>query len=347
MPTTQAAVLVELGRPLEIAELDIPAPGPGQVLVEIAFAGVCHTQLLEARGRRGPDAFLPHCLGHEGTGTVISIGDGVVRAKPGDAVVLSWIKAAGANVPGVVYRWNGRDVNAGAVTTFQRHAIVSENRITLLTPGLSLRDAVMLGCALPTGMGAVVNTAAARPGESAAIFGAGGVGLCAVAGAACAGCAPILVVDPNPLKRTLALAMGATHAIDPAAGEPTAQIRAIVGGGVDFAVEATGLPDVMAQALAAVRPQGGRAVVIGNAASGAMLTIDPQALNQGKQLRGCWGGDVVVDRDFARFGRLLAAGRIDVAPLLSQPYALSAVNAALDDLETGRVGRPLIDMTPV
>jgi len=342
---TEAAVLVELGRPLEIAELDLPALTAGQALVDIAFSGVCHTQVLEARGRRGNDPFLPHCLGHEAAGTVAMVAQDVTRVKPGDAVVLSWIKAAGANVPGTVYDWKGRGVNAGAVTTFQRRAIVSENRLSPIVQGVSMRDAVMLGCALPTGMGAVVNTADARPGESAVIFGAGGVGLCAIAGAACAGCMPVVAVDPNPLKRELAIQLGASHTIDPSAGNVGAQIRAIIGADADFAIEATGRPDVMATALAVVRAQGGRAVVVGNAPTGASLTIDPKLLNQGKRLLGCWGGDVVVDRDLPRFGRLIAGGRIDLSPLLTRSYSLNDVNVALDDLEAGKVGRPLIDMT--
>jgi len=129
---TIAAVLEQLGRPLVLAELDVPALKPGQVLVEIALAGVCHTQLLECRGYRGQDPFLPHGLGHEGSGTVQEVGPGVTKCRPGDRVALSWIKGSGADVPGTVYSWNGRSVNAGGVTTFARHAVVSENRVTVL-----------------------------------------------------------------------------------------------------------------------------------------------------------------------------------------------------------------------
>ncbi len=131
---TTAAILVETGKPLELAELDIPALKPGQVLVEIAFSGVCHTQLSEVRGHRGQDNFLPHCLGHEASGTVRELGAGVTKVADGDRVVLSWIKGSGANVPGTVYGWDGRKVNAGGVTTFMRHAVISENRLTSCRP---------------------------------------------------------------------------------------------------------------------------------------------------------------------------------------------------------------------
>lgn len=341
---TTAAILVETGRPLELAQLDIPALKPGQVLVEIAFSGICHTQLLEVRGHRGPDAFLPHCLGHEATGTVRELGPGVTKVADGDRVVLSWIKGSGANVPGTVYGWNGRKVNAGGVTTFMRHAVVSENRLTRLPPGLDPAEAVMLGCALPTGMGAVMNTARAEPGCSLVVMGAGGIGLCAIMAAKASGCIPIIAVDPNAMKRALALELGATHAFDPNVVDPVNEIRLLTNGGADTAIEATGRPDVMLQVVQCVRPQGGRAVIVGNAHAGHTIALDPRILNDGKSLLGTWGGDSQPDRDVPRFARLLMAGRVSVKPLLSKPYRLADVDKALDDLEAGRVGRPLIDM---
>src|SRR4030095_10280615 len=115
---TLAAVLVETGQPLALVELEIPALKPGQVLVEVSFSGVCHTQLLEARGYRGEDRFLPHCLGHEGSGIVRETGAGVTKVRRGDRVILSWMKGSGADVPGSTYAWNGRTVNSGAIATF-------------------------------------------------------------------------------------------------------------------------------------------------------------------------------------------------------------------------------------
>jgi len=339
---TTAAVLVETGHPLELAEIELPELKAGQALVEIAYSGICHTQLLEAAGARGADPFLPHCMGHEGTGRVLEIGPGVARVKPGERVVLSWIKASGNNVAGSVYRWGDRSVNAGAVTTFQRHAVVSENRLTPLAGDFDLGEAVMLGCALPTGVGAVINTANARAGESLAVFGCGGVGLCAIMGGVAAGCAPVIAIDPNPLRRELALSAGASEALDPAACDVLAELRKRFGSGVDIAVEASGIPAVMRQSLESVRNQGGRAVVIGNAPHGKTIEIDPRLFNDGKSLLGCWGGDVQPDRDFPRFIRLLAAGRIGAGAILSKPYRLEQINEAMSDFAQGRIGRPLI-----
>jgi S-(hydroxymethyl)glutathione dehydrogenase / alcohol dehydrogenase len=346
---TEAAILVETGRPLDIVELDVPALQAGQVLVEIAYSGVCHTQLSEARGHRGVDRWLPHCLGHEGTGRVLETGPAVTRVKPGQEVILSWIRGAGAEAGGVAYRWGERVVNAGLITTFQRHAVVSESRLTPNVAGVDLKAGVVLGCALPTGFGAVVNVARVRPGEAVAVLGTGGVGLCAVIGAAMAGAHPIIAIDLNPAKLELARRLGASHAIDAASDMAAVEeaVRAATGGGLlDVAIEATGLPSVMATALRLVRPQGGRAVVIGNARFGDQLSFDPAQLNQGKSLLGTWGGDSVPERDYPRYGRLLAAGRIAVEPLLNRSYTLDGINQALADLEVGKAFRPVIAMRP-
>ena len=342
---TQAALLVATGEPLVMGEIEIPALKPGQVIVEIAYSGACGTQVMEWRGDKGEDKWLPHCLGHEGTGTVVEIGSAVTKVKPGDKVVLSWIKGTGIEAGGTVYDWSGRKVNSGAVTTFQRHAAVSENRLTLLPPGLPMDVAVLLGCAAPTGMGAVFNVLKVQAGDSIAVFGSGGIGLNAILAAAFAGAMPIIAIDPSPARRSLAMIYGATHVIDSNAGDPIAAVKAIIPQGVDVAVEASGIPEVMEQAANSTRQQGGRAVVIGNAAFGKTLRLNPGLFNSGRSLLGTWGGDSQPDRDYGRFGRLLGSNRFPVRELLSKPYSLEQADTALGDLAAGRVGRPLIDMS--
>ena len=341
---TFAAVLVETGHPLELCDLEMPRLQSGQALIEIAFSGVCHTQLLECRGFRGEDRFLPHCLGHEGSGTVLEIGEGVQRVRTGDQVILSWIKGIGADVPSARYDWNGLTVNSGAITTFSRHAIISENRLTPIGSDVPLPAAALVGCAIPTGAGVVFNTAQAQRGDSIAIFGCGGVGLCAVAAAAVAGCAPIVAIDRIASKLEVAQQMGATHCLSVETLDPIEEIAAICPQGVHIAIEATGRPEVMEQALRVVQPRGGRAVVVGNAKFGARMTLDPLELNLGKKLLGTWGGDSDPDRDYARYCSLVASDELKVLPLLESRYPLENVNLALDDLEHGRVLRPLLDM---
>ncbi len=184
---TEAAILVETGKPLVLAELEIPALKQGQVLVEIAYSGACGTQVMEAQGLKGEDKWVPHCLGHEGTGIVLETSPAVTKVKPQDKVVLSWIKGSGIEAGGCVYHWGERNVNAGGVTTFQRHSVVSENRLTPLPAGLAMDVATLLGCAAPTGMGAVFNVLQVKAGDAVAIFGVGGIGLNACMAASFAG----------------------------------------------------------------------------------------------------------------------------------------------------------------
>lgn len=341
---TQAAILVEKNK-IVVEQLELPRLKPGQVLVEIKYSGVCHTQLLEVRGHRGEDTYLPHCLGHEGSGIVLEIGEGVVKVSPGDSVILSWMKGSGANVFSSVYDWNGKKVNAGAITTFSKYSILSENRLTKINSDLSLKQAALLGCALPTGLGAVFNTAKPEPGQSLAVFGCGGIGLSALLGAKIAGCVPRIAVDTNPAKLILAKELGATHCVNALEDDPVAAIQKI--GSLDFAIEATGNPVVMSQALKAVRSQGGSAIVVGNARFDQCLSFDPKELNLGKKLLGTWGGDNQPDMHFPRYSNLIRYGHLSLSCFTEHIYALDKIEQALEDLEKGSVLRPLIDMSLV
>ncbi|MBZ0186494.1 MAG: zinc-binding dehydrogenase [Candidatus Obscuribacterales bacterium] len=342
---TLAAILVKTGEPLVVEEIEVPALKRGQVLVEVTFSGVCHTQVSECRGHRGQDHYLPHCLGHEGSGVVLEVGEAVTKVTPGDRVLLSWIKGSGGDVPGSVYESKRGSINAGGITTFSRHAVVSENRLTVLPASVSSRDAAILGCAVPTGIGAVLNTAQAMSGQSAVIFGVGGVGLCAVAGAVIAGCNPVVAVDINKEKLKAATVFGATHALCVNGSDTLANLRDICKNGFDFAIEASGRTQSMTLALESVRNQGGKAVVVGNARHGEMLEIDPRQLNQGKQLRGTWGGDNDPDRDFPKYFEYLASGKLNLDLLTSNCFPLSQINQAIEDLERGKCLRPLIEMS--
>jgi S-(hydroxymethyl)glutathione dehydrogenase/alcohol dehydrogenase len=196
-------------------------------------------------------------------------------------------------------------------------------------------------------MGAIFNVLGVKAGDAVAVFGTGGVGLNAVMAAALAGADPLIGIDLRASRRDMARTFGATHAIDPADGGAWAQIEAIVPHGVDVAVEATGNPAVMAEAVRVTRRQGGRAVIIGNARHDEQLNISPSVFNQGKSLLGTWGGDSVPDRDYARYGRLLSSGRLPVRKLLSRTYRLEDINQALEDFRSGTIWRPLIDMNQI
>lgn len=341
---TKAAILFETGKPLVIDEIEIPPLKPGQVLVDIAYSGVCHTQLLECRGHRGEDKYLPHCLGHEGSGIVREISEGVTKVKPGDKVILSWIKSSGADVPCTIYDWNGCKVNAGGITTFSKQSIISENRLTVINEEISLKEAALIGCAVATGLGAVFNTARPKPGQSLAVFGIGGIGACALIGANLADCYPVIAIDINEEKLNLAKNFGATHVINAVQEDVIKEINHICPTGLDFSIESSGVPEVMIQAINSVRNQGGSAVIVGNISYGKTINLDPHQLNLGKKILGTWGGDNVPDRDFPRYIKLIASGKLKLGPLISKIYKLKEINDVLNDLESGKVLRPLIDM---
>jgi len=343
--TTEAAVLIELGRPLELMTLELPALKPGQLLVDVAWSGVCFSQLNEARGRRGPDRFLPHTLGHEGAGTVVAVGEGVTKVNPGDRVVLTWIKGKGADVPGCVYGSAIGPVNSGAISTFMRRTVTCENRVVAIPKDVPLREAALLGCAVPTGGGIVRNTAKVKAGDSVAVFGVGGIGLSAVMMAALSGASPVIAVDIVADKLEQARRLGATHTINAAETNPLEAIASLTGGaGVTLAIEAAGRPQVMEDAFKAVSKGGGLCVLAGNVAAGERIGIDPFDLIVGRRLLGSWGGDTVPDRDIPDYAAMMTSGRLRAAELITHEYPLSGINAALDDLEGRRVGRALIDM---
>lgn len=342
---TEAAVLCELGQPLRLMRLALPPLQPGQVLVEVAYSGVCRSQLLEVRGQRGPDRFLPHTLGHEGVGTVVHVGAGVTKVKPGDRVVLSWIKSTGIDVASTCYDSEAGRVNSGAISTFMRRTITCENRVIPIPDTIPLREAALLGCAVPTGMGLMLNTARVTPGSSVAVFGVGGIGLSVVWAAALMHATPIIAVDIVDQKLEHARTLGATHVVNSRHHDPYTAIQQITKQrGVDYAIEAAGQCDSMEQAFQVVRCNGGLCILAGNLPHGQRFTLDPFDLIRGKRILGTWGGESQPDRDIPVYVDLYLAGKLPLAALITHEYALQDVNHALDDLAQGKVARALITM---
>jgi S-(hydroxymethyl)glutathione dehydrogenase/alcohol dehydrogenase len=345
---TSAAVLVEIGQPLQIWDLAIPALKPGQVLVDVAFSGVCHTQLLEIEGKRGHDRFIPHTLGHEGSGVVVETGPGVSKVKSGDHVVLTWIKGEGADVGSTSYQHSTQIVNSGAISTFMRRTIISENRLVPIPQTMPLREAALLGCAFPTGAGIVFKSAGVKPGDSVAIFGAGGIGLSAVAAASLMNADPIVAVDIHDYKLQLAASLGARHTINSAQGDAVATLLALTGGrGFDVVIEAVGRKETMEAAFQATRDHGGVCVLAGNLPHGETISVNPFHLIRGRRMVGTWGGETQPDRDIALYARLHESGKLKLAALATGDYSLDDINQAFADLKRGAVGRALIDMERV
>jgi S-(hydroxymethyl)glutathione dehydrogenase / alcohol dehydrogenase len=348
MPKTmRAAILVEQRKPLVIEEIELPPSlDVGQVLVKIHYSGICGSQLGEIDGAKGEDKFLPHLLGHEGSGTVIDTGPGVRYVKAGNKVVLHWRKGAGIEPVPPKYRWDKKTVNAGWVTTFNDYAIVAENRITVIPDDSDLEVAALFGCAVTTGFGVVVNNAKIKIGESVVVFGAGGVGLNIVQGAALAGAYPIIAVDLYDNKLSLARAMGATHLVNSRAVDARQAILDIAGpGGVDVFIDNTGQPKIIETGYQLTKPQG-RVTLVGVPRAGNNINVFSLPLHFGKGLSGSHGGEAIPQEDIPRYHQLYRAGRIKLRELITGHFDLSEINTAIQKMRDGTLaGRCLIDMT--
>ncbi|RMI39722.1 alcohol dehydrogenase [Actinomadura harenae] len=370
--TTRAAVLVESGRPapyaesrpLEVAELRLDPPGPGELLVRVGAAGLCHSDLSVINGsRRRP---LPMALGHEAAGEVVEAGEGSGFA-PGDRVVLAFVPACGecercvsgrpalcgpgaaANGAGTLLGGGRRFAHADGtrphhhlgVSAFSEYTVVSAKSAVRVDADLPMEIAALFGCAVLTGAGAALYSANIVPGDTVAVFGLGGVGLAALLAARAAGAARIVAVDVVDHKRDLALRLGASGAV---AGGPDAveAVRELTGGGAEKVIDTTGVAAVLAQAYAATRA-GGTTVTVGLPDPSAPLTLPALSLvAEERTLRGSYLGSSVPRRDVPRFVGMYRSGVLPVDALLSHRLTLSEVNAGFDRLAAGDAVRQVI-----
>ena len=344
--TFKAAVLTELQAPLQVVDLDLPDElSFGQVLVRIHYSGICGAQINEIEGAKGPDKFLPHLLGHEGSGTVEAVGRGVKRVAPGDRVVLHWRQAAGIQSEPPKYAWNGRTVNAGWVTTFNDFAIVSENRVTPIPGDFDLKVAPLFGCAVTTAFGVVNNDAHVKVGQSVVVFGVGGVGLNIVQAASMVSANPIVGIDIVESKLAMAKGIGATHVFNSTTvGDLPGEIRKVVGsGGADVVVDTTGRGRVIEMAYGLTHADG-KTILVGVPRKGDNITIYSLPLHFKKVLTGSHGGGAEPDVDIPRYIRLVETGKLRLEGLVTHEFPLAKINEALDVVRAGDAGRVIIAM---
>lgn len=373
---TRAAVLYERGkptpyaasRPLVIEDVELEGPGQGEVLVEIAAAGLCHSDLSTINGSRPRP--LPIILGHEAAGIVRDTGSGVTTLKPGDHVVFSFVPVCGhcpqcatgraqlcengaaSNLAGSLLsgqrRFSRTTGDRGTihhhlgVSAFSRFTVAAVESLVKVEASVPLDTAVLFGCAVMTGVGAVVNTARVQAGTSVAVFGLGGVGLAAVMGAKAAGAWPIIAVDRLDTKLELAKRCGATHTINASQGDTVAVLRELTRGGVETAIEAVGSEKVLVQAYTATR-RGGTTITIGLPDPSKMLSIPAVTISaEERTLKGSFMGSCVPARDIPRFLQMHHAGLLPVDLLRSRTLALDEINEGFDALDRAEVARQIV-----
>ena len=343
--TAKAAILARSRAPLVVDEITLPEEiGVGQVLVKVLYTTICGAQINEIEAAKGPDRFLPHLLGHEASARVIEIGPGVTNVKPDDIVVLHWRPSLGIQCQPPTYRWRGEKLNAGWVTTFNEFSVISENRMTVISPDDDLKLAPLLGCAVTTAAGVINNDARVKIGESVVVFGVGGVGLNVVQFAHLAGANPIIAVDLRDNKLAMAKARGATHAFNASTvADIDRAIRNVAGEkGPDKVIETTGAKSVIELAYNLTHPDG-TCVLVG--VPNEKVTIYTLPIHFNKVLTGSHGGSAVPHVDIPRMLKLAKAGRLSLDGLITNEFSLDEINAALDVVRSGDAGRVLVNVS--
>ncbi len=351
-------------RPMTLEEVELSPPRAGELLIRIEATGVCHSDLSVVDGSRIRP--LPMALGHEAAGIVEEVGPGVRDVQPGDHVVLTFVPSCGHCAecssgrpalcnPGAAANSSGdllhgpsllRDGQGNTihhllgVSGFAHHAVTARESAVAIPADIPFATAALFGCAVLTGVGAVLNTASARPGQSVAVFGLGGVGLATVMGASVAAARLIVAVDPVEAKRKVALELGATVTFSPEEALPA--IKDLTRGGVEFAFEATGIPAVLEAAFKATR-RGGTTVAMGLPHPSKTLSLPALAFaGEGRTLIGSYMGSAAPQRDVPRFIALWRAGRLPVEKLQSAMLPLDQINEAFEALAAGSAIRQIL-----
>ena len=357
----RAAVLHEVGKPLEIDEVSIDKPGPQEVLIRTSACGVCHSDLHFVDGLWPTN--LPIILGHESAGIVEQVGSLVRYVKPGDHVITCLSVFCGHCehcLSGHPARCGGRETDRPAtdrprlarksgeaihqfahLSGFAEQMLVHENAVVKIREDMPLDRAALIGCGVMTGVGAVFRTARVEPGETVAVIGCGGVGLSAINGAALAGASRVIAVDVVQSKLELAKKFGATDIVNGRETDPVEAVKELTGGGVHHALEAIGLKKTAEQSWAMLRP-GGTATIIGMVPFGMNIEIPAHQLLAERKLQGCSMGSNRFRVDMPRFVDFYLAGKLRLDDLLETHVDLPGVNGALQKLKTGEVARQVI-----
>lgn len=360
----KAAVLYEPNTPLVIEDLDLMPPRAQEVLVRITSAGVCRS---DYHIMKGEGAFpMPVVLGHEGAGVVEEVGDGVTSVRPGDAIALSFVPDCGVcyycttgrpNLCdlGFSARWGLMDGTSrlrkgdqevyvfGKVGCFAEYAVIPESGCIPLPKGFPLDNASLIGCCIPTGVGAVLHTGQVEPGSTVAVVGCGGVGLNCVQGARLVNAERIVAVDIRDTALDIARRLGATHTVNARQEDPVARIKELTGGlGADYTFEAYGGTETSLVAYQAAR-KGGTVVIVGLAPQGDTAPVDLVELTRmEKVVKGSYYGSSRPRVDFPRLAQMVLDGRLELDGLVQRTYRLSELNDAYGDLEEGLPGRGVV-----
>ncbi len=342
---TKAAILYRLNSPLIIEEINTPELKPGQVLVKVLASGICRTQLNEIAGLKGSDKYLPHLLGHEGSGEVLAIGQAVTKVKPRDFVVLSWIKGTGLDSASSIYSSKHQKINSGPIATFSEYAVISENRVTKISRKIPYDKAALLGCAISTGAGIISYKLRLSSNSTLAVFGVGGIGSSVILAAKMYSPRKIIAIDVNQQALKFAKKIGATDTLYFDPKTIIDDMYSLCSSGVDYVVEASGSKAAMEKAVEAAQNHG-LIVIAGNIGYTEKIQINPFEFIKGKTVTGSWGGETNPDTDFPFYVKAYTTNRLDLNALQTSRVRLRDVNEVFKKMTDHKlVGRTIIDFT--
>ena len=340
----KAAILYKTRKDLIVDQVELPKElFFGQVLVKIKYSGICGSQINEIDAAKGADKYLPHLLGHEGSGIVEKIGPGVSRVKIGDHVVMHWRPGSGIDAPPAKYLWNGKILNSGKITTFSEKSVVSENRLTVIPKTFNLREAPLFGCAIPTAFGVVNNDAKIKIGQSVVIFGIGGVGLNIAQAAKMVSANPIIGVDLSKNKIKIGKKFGLTDGfLSKKNLDLKKKILAKVGhGGADVCIDTTGIARVIENAYNLTHKDG-KTILVG--VPSKKIKIYSLPLHFKKILKGSHGGSAIPDIEIPRYINLIKKKKMSLKNIITNQFKLDEINSAIKMLRAGKTGRIIIKM---
>ena len=356
----KAAVLHAANQPLTIEDVQIDKPGPREVLIRTAVAGLCHSDLHFIEGKYPWP--VPAVLGHESAGVVEAVGSDVTYVKPGDHVITCLSVFCGhcehcltghmsicqtpevKQPPGQAERlhWKGQKLNQFLnLSSFAEQMLVHEHALVKVRPDMPLDLAALIGCGVITGYGAVVHTAKVSPGETVAVIGCGGIGLSAVNGAAIAGAGRIIAVDRDPVKLEMARAFGATDVVDASAGDAAAQVLELTSGGVHYAFECVGLKQTVEQAFGMLRP-GGTATIIGMVPFGTKVELHGADFLRERRIQGSAMGSNRFRVDMPRLVDFYLQGKLHLDRMISGRLPLERINEGFEEMKKGGIARNVI-----
>ncbi len=342
--TSQFAILNKTRKPLLLRDLKIPKPKVNQVLVKIQYSYVCGTQLKEIYGLKGKDKYLPHTLGHEGSGYVVEFGENVRNLKIGDKVVLSWIKKKrinGSKKPFYLDKKN-KKINSGLVSTFSRYTLVSIDRVYKIPEKIPLDIAALLGCALPTGFGIVMNSFSKfLKNQYVGIYGVGGVGVMSIIALKLLGINKIYAIDKNNKNLKIARKFGCKNIFNEKQFNKKIIDKKIKKNQIALNLEMSGNKRMMEMAVKNLSSKGS-AILAGNLNSGDLISLNPYDLIFGKKVFGFSANDVSLEKNFKYYLKLLKKVNLKKLRSVFKVYNLREINKAIREFKTGKTLRPLI-----